>query len=212
MRTKLSVAAALAALAITAQAQVYSVNIVGYVNQTLPANGSVFLHNPLDDGTNTVASVLSSVPNGTTLFVWNGSGYDFGSKSGKGVWSFPTKPLPTGTAWFIKSPSAFTNTFVGETLVGPGESVTNSLPALNVATGSLLPYGGDLNNSTSTNLNLGNTLPAGSSVFKWTGTTFDFASKSGKGTWSKNLAFGVGEGIFMKAATATNWVQQLPSN
>jgi len=67
---------------------VYSLNIVGYVNQTVSA-GTSLLANPLDlDGTNSASSVLNlaplndtlSTPPGTlnqiTVHTWNGVSYN----------------------------------------------------------------------------------------------------------------------------------------
>jgi hypothetical protein len=60
MRTKtlLLSAAAMAAglVSSVAQSNVYSVNVVGYVNQVLPAGTLVAVANPLDNGTNTLDS------------------------------------------------------------------------------------------------------------------------------------------------------------
>jgi len=66
MRTKtlLATAAALAAAVTSSQAQstVYSQNVVGYVNVTVPANGFYLIGNQLDlgAGSNTINNVLSS--------------------------------------------------------------------------------------------------------------------------------------------------------
>src|SRR5665213_2280842 len=91
MRTKtlLIAAAALAAATISSQAQVYSQNIVGYINTTVPngAHQFQFIANQLQtvtaNGTNKIQDVfgfsaLTSDPNGVTntvLYYWNGAGY-----------------------------------------------------------------------------------------------------------------------------------------
>jgi hypothetical protein len=91
MRTKtlLIAAAALAATVISSEAQVYSANVVGYINETLPAHGFAFMGNQLVNGSdanktnNNIQAVLTtglvSDPNGlnnTTFYFWNGSGYN----------------------------------------------------------------------------------------------------------------------------------------
>lgn len=89
MRTqKLLVAVAtLAVSAVTSMAQVYSQNIVGYVNVTVPAHGFNLIANQLVSGSdanktnndiNSLFSGLTSDPNGvnnTVLYKWTGAGY-----------------------------------------------------------------------------------------------------------------------------------------
>jgi hypothetical protein len=212
MRTKtilLSAAALVAGLASSmAQSNVYSVNIVGYVNKTLATNALELIQNPLDNGTNTLNTVLGSMGTGSQVFVWNGAGYDFSSKP-KAVWS-PDLTIPTGVGLFIRrqGPTG-TNTFVGQVVANVGLSVTNSLLA-NVTTlvGSLIPYSGTLN--TSTNLGLAN-APQNSVLYKWNGGGYDFSSKP-KAVWSPDLTINVAEGFFIRPSSNFNWVQTLPAN
>ena len=82
-KTLLIAAAALAAGVISSQAQVYSQNVVGYINITTPAGGYSFVANQLTNGNNNVNNVLNSGlvsdPNAltnSTLYVWNDGGYD----------------------------------------------------------------------------------------------------------------------------------------
>ena len=78
-KTLLIAAAALAASVISSQAQVYSQNIVGYVNKSLPV-GFVNVANPLDaSGANNsitnVIDVFSSNYDGMGLYIWSGTSY-----------------------------------------------------------------------------------------------------------------------------------------
>src|ERR1035437_8975970 len=79
-KTLLMAAAALAAGIITSQAQVYSQNIVGYVN--LPLTNGVFsvvspaLSNDTTGTNNTISSVFTTPVIGDTVFAFNGVGYD----------------------------------------------------------------------------------------------------------------------------------------
>jgi hypothetical protein len=209
MRTKnlLLSAAALAAgiVSSSAQSNVYSVNIVGYVNKPLATNQLELIQNPLDNGTNTLNSTLGSLGTGSQAYVWNGSGYSFASKP-KAVWS-PDLAVPTGLGFFVRRAGAVgTNTFVGEVVADSGKSVTNVLAA-NVTTlvGSLLPVAGTLNG---TNLGLA-TAPTGSVIYKWNGSGYTFSSKP-KAVWSPDLTISVGEGFFIKPTANFNWVQSLP--
>jgi hypothetical protein len=178
------------------------VNIVGYVNKNLPANTFVAVANPLDNGTNTLNDTLGALANKSQAQFWNGASFTSYTKT-SGTW--PAVNTPVGTGFFVKSATTVTNTFVGETIINPTESTTNSLPAnLFVMVGSALPYGGDYNN---TNLNLA--LPNKSQLQKWTGTSFISLTRS-SGVWPTNPGLEVGEGFFLKSASAYNWVQTLP--
>jgi hypothetical protein len=209
MRTRtlfLSAAALVAGLASSvAQSNVYSVNVVGYVNKVLPANQQVAIANPLDNGTNDLNSVLGTLPAKSTASLWNGTGFTTSIK-GASAWN-PNESIPPGTGLFVNSKSAWTNTFVGSVVVNSGESITNALPAgTQVLVGSMIPYAGDLNN---TNINLA--LPAKSTASFWTGTSYD-TSIRGASAWNPNLPIEVGQGFFLNSKSAYNWVQTLPSN
>lgn len=207
MRTKnllLSAAAVVAgALSVQAQQNVYSVNVVGYVNQVFPAGQLVCIANPLSDGTNTLNTVLPNFPAKSTAQFWTGSGFTPASKAT--TWS-PDVSIPPGVGFFVNSKSAYTNTYVGAVSVASGASTTNSLPAgVLVLVGSPVPYAGDLND---TNLNLN--LPAKSSAQFWNGAGYTPSSKAT--TWSPALPVAVGQGFFLNSKSAYNWVQTLPSN
>jgi hypothetical protein len=208
MRTKtlfLSVAALAAGLASSlAQSNVYSVNIVGYVNRVFPAGTLVAVANPLTDGTNTLDSVLGGMPAKSSAQFWTGSGFTISGKST--TWS-PNTPIPPGLGFFVNSKTAYTNTFVGNVAAAPGSSVSNALPAGTlVMVGSILPYAGDIND---TNLNLVS-LPAKSSAQFWNGSGYDIYGKAA--TWSPARTVNVADGFFVNSKTATNWVQTLPAN
>lgn len=83
MRTKtlLATAAALAAAVTSSQAQstVYSQNVVGYVNITVPAGALQMVANQLDTGTNTLDNVFNGpglVSTKVSVLEWNGVGYN----------------------------------------------------------------------------------------------------------------------------------------
>jgi hypothetical protein len=209
MRTKnlLLTAAAIVAGVVSSQAQsnVYSVNVVGYVNNILATNALELVQNPLSDGTNTLNSTLLNLGSGSSAFVWNGSGYTISSR-GKSIWS-PDLAIPTGLGMFLRriGPTG-TNTFVGSVVANSGSSVTNSLVAnVTTLTGSLIPFTGTLN--TSTNLGL-LPAPSGTVLYQWNGTGYTIATR-GKSIWSPDLTIGVGEGFFIKPSSNYLWVQTL---
>lgn len=190
-----------------AQSNVYSVNIVGYVNKALAENALELVQNPLDDGTNTLNSTMLGLSAGTIAYVWNGSGYT-SSTRGKSVWS-PDLNVPTGLGMFVRRVGTVgTNTYVGEVVANVGTSVTNPLAAdVLTLTGSLIPYADTLNG---TNLGLAG-APQGSILYKWNGSGYT-SSTRGKSVWSPDLSIDVGESFFIRSAADFNWVQTLPAN
>jgi transcription elongation factor len=217
MRTKvlLSLAAfAASALAAYAQSNVYSVNIVGYVNQTNVAGNFSLIHNPLDDGAgNRLTNVLKGALAGSEAYVWNGSGYSVFSVGAKtGTWNGDTA-LPPGTGLFVKpATAALPVTYVGEVVAGPGETVTNALTGGTFdLTGALIPYA-TTNHATDAKFGLVGAA-AGSELYKWTGLGYAVSSVGAKtGTWSPGLQISVGEAFFIKPAANFDWKQTLPAN
>jgi len=216
MRTKslLIAAAALTAGLLSAQAQnVYSINIVGYVNTTLKGGKFNLIANPLDDGKgNQLTNLFPTMAKGSSIQIWNGSGFNGATRSAS-AWS-TNFAIPPGTAVFVQPNSGdITNTFVGSVVPSPA---TNALPfGQFVMIGSKLPIGGTLNNDT--NFGLGNTLSKGSSVQYWDtsapGIGAFVGSTKGSSTFPSNIALSVGQGFFVQANNAggTNWVQTLPA-
>ncbi len=207
-KTLLIAAAALVAGVITSEAQVYSANIVGYVNVVCPANALVLASNPLDDGTNQANDLLGSLPNKSTIQLWNGSGFSLLSKTSSGFAGNPS--IPVGTGFFVKSASNFTNTFVGNVVPAPGgNQSTNTLPANTlVLVGSTLPVGGTFNDVGTNTFNLISTLPNKSTIQLWNGSGFSLVSKTSAG-FAGNPAYAPGQGFFVKSASTTNWIQTL---
>jgi hypothetical protein len=166
MRTKalLIAVAALAAGVITSQAQVYSQNIVGYVNQPLALGYTTFANTFDESAGDSVTNILQPGPYDGYLFsVWNGTGYNvYTIDSG-----FPTgvanaadsigevaPTLPPGVAFFISNPNGSnTLTVVGTVHIdGPG-TATNVVGTTTNTIGtspsesflaSKLPIGGGL--------------------------------------------------------------------
>jgi hypothetical protein len=210
MRTKslLIAVAALAATVVTSEAQVYSQNVVGYVNVAMPAGALVLTSNPLDDGTNTANDLLGSLPNKSQIQIWNGSGFTAVTKSAAGF--SPNPSIPVGTGFFVKSVANYTNTFVGNVIPAPGGgTTTNNFPAGTlVLVGSTLPVGGTFNDVGTNTINLIATLPNKSQIQIWNGSGFTALTKAAAG-FSPNPALSVAQGFFVKSVSATNWVQTL---
>src|SRR5947207_7701785 len=147
MRTKaLLCAAALAAGAVSSMAQsnVYSLNVVGYVNASIAGGGTSgkfqMIANPLNTTNNTVASLLPAPPDGTTLFKWTGTAF-VSTTFFLGAWSDGTFTLNPGEGGIVQSSAPFTNTFVGEVMQG---SLANPYPAGFSIKASQVPQAGTL--------------------------------------------------------------------
>jgi len=199
MRTKILVgAAALAAGALTSMAQsnVYSLNVVGYVNLPL-TQGFNLVANQLDaDGTgtnNTIQGVFGSLlPPGSTVYTWNGAGYNVASytknKAGTATnWSgnYPLNPgqgswvsIPTGTI----GTNVLTVTTVGQVLQGAAFAVNPYYGTGFSLLSSVVPLSGGLVTT------MGYTPAASDTVYTWNGTGYNVSS------YTKN-----------KAGTATTW-------
>jgi len=209
-KTLLIAAAALVAGVVSSQAQVYSANVVGYVNTSIPKTTFALISNPMDNGTNTANDLLATLPNKSTIQLWNGTGFTPYTKTSSGF--TPSNPsIPVGAGFFVSAASAYTNTFVGNVVPNPGGNVaTNALPKTSFAlVGSVLPVSGTFNDAGTNAFNLNATLPNKSTVQIWNGTGFTPFTKTSSGFTPSNPTYAVGQGFFVSSAAATNWVQTL---
>jgi hypothetical protein len=138
MRTKTTLAAAAilaAGLASSMAQNVYSLNVVGYVN-TSYVGGFNAAANPLvgspDNSLNTVLSG-GTVPDGTIVFTWDTATQDFSTVlptyvGSSKTWS-PNATVVQGQGFFVLAPSAFTHTWVGD--VKQGTTITPIAPGFN---------------------------------------------------------------------------------
>jgi hypothetical protein len=146
MRTKTLLGlAVLAAGAVTAVAQsnVYSLNVVGYINIPVTANQNFLIANQLNTTNNTLGALIPNGPPGAIFQKFNGgfSAYVFDDLDL--VWTpNGNATINPGEGGFYKSPQATTLTFVGEVLQG---SLTNTLPiGLQAIRSSIVPQQGKI--------------------------------------------------------------------
>jgi hypothetical protein len=144
MRTKtLAIAVALGAAAtVGSYAQVYSVNAVGYVNVSIPANSFAMICNPLEAGTgnNTVGKLFATAPAGTFIYKFINGAYEQANGLDEfGEWTNPNQEIPPGQGIFLKTPAggAYAITFVGE--VPQGAASNKQLVQGFNMTGSVVP-------------------------------------------------------------------------
>jgi len=208
MRTKtlLCLAALTAAGVATSMAQsnVYSLNVVGYVNIPMAANQQVMIANQLNTTNNTIGSLIPNGPPGAQLFKYNGGYTAYAFDDVDLVW-LPNgnATLAPGEGCFFKSPVATTLTFVGEVIQG---STTNILPInLQAMRSSIVPQQGKI----TTDL----LLPgeAGDQLFRYAGGFSAFAFDDVDLVWlPSEPTINVGEAFFYKkASTSTNskWIR-----
>src|SRR4051794_16433909 len=121
MRTKtLLCAAALAAGVASSIAQVYSLNVVGYVNVPLYGGGQYnMVANPLNNTNNNITNLFSHASEGDTIFRWDKDAYDFAGVQptySAGHWGNPFVLNPGEGIWYINNNADYTNTFVGDVI------------------------------------------------------------------------------------------------
>lgn len=107
-----------------AQGNVYSINVVGYINLDLTSEFTM-VANQLDNGTgNRVADLIPTAPVGTVVYKYNPDTSAYASLTRVGTsWLPPASPmtLAPGEGVFIKKPASAASislTFVGEVLQG----------------------------------------------------------------------------------------------
>jgi hypothetical protein len=172
-----------------AQSNVYSLNVVGYVNVPMVGNGAYnMIANPLNNtgtGGNNISNLFSAIAvDGDTIFRWNVDNFDFdGVQPSYSAFSHSwssTFNLNLGEGvWYIAQGNNVTNTFVGEVFQG---SYTNVAGPANAgrslvgggaynAVASSAPIGGGF-----TNAIVGITPNDGDTIFPWDANAFDFAA------------------------------------
>lgn len=223
MRTKsiiLAGAALATGLLSASAANVYSLNVVGYVNTVIKGGGAyTLMANPLNAPTNDMVHLLplSTLPNKSQVLIWNGSGYTPASKIA-GSWGANNFTLSPGTGFFVKNGVAgspdITNTFVGEVLGGiPGTNSVQVLPGYNMI-GSPTPIAGNLFAQGDGTLNMGAllfSLPNKSQVLTWdnsgSGGFVPVSKIAGAWGGGSNVLINVAQGFFVnsKAATTNTW-------
>lgn len=193
-RTLFLAAAALAAGLATSSAQVYSQNVVGYMNVSTPIGFSL-IANQLNSTNNTVASLIPNAPDGSIIYKFvNGA---LVANNRLGTWGVPTMTLNPGEgAIFFNPGPASTLTFVGEVLQG---TLTTPLPAGFQIISSQVPQAGLIN--TDLGMPTGNN---GDILYK--GGTFTPINFLGGWTGGEP-SLAVGEAVLRYSTTAQSWVR-----
>lgn len=219
MRTKvLLCAAALAASLASSTAQnVYSLNVVGYVNVTLPSFQFTCVANPLDAsvggtvaGGNNITNLFKSMNDGSFINVWDPVANDYISTvytyfAGSG-WDH-AYDMPPGKAVLIYNAGDPTPvTFVGQVVQGP-YTVANLGSFQFSQVGSPVPLGGNITNS----LDKVGMVPAdGDFVQTWNSSANDWSQATtyfaGSGWDPAATQIAPAQGFFYyRSSTAYTW-------
>lgn len=184
-----------------AQSNVYSLNIVGYVNKPV-LTGLNLIANPLKNANNNVTNILTP-PDFTDVLKWNSGANDFDISSYFfGAWSVEYDLVP-GEAFFVNTPANFTNTFVGEVLTG---SQTNTFPIGLSFKASKIPVGGDADTLglTAALTDFDNVSTFDNGISDYVIGTYFF------GSWDIGAPpIPVASGVLINASAGGNWVQTL---
>jgi hypothetical protein len=189
---------------------VYSLNVVGYYNVTIPAHALYMIANQLNTTNNTLNGVLPNVVDGTQFYHyaggWNAASFDGLSLSWDNNYS-----LAPGEAGFIKNNDAAPQvvTFVGEVLQNTSPGLVNTLPlGLLAARSSMVPQQASL-------VGLGIPADDGDQMYTWGGVnwnpfSFDGLSSTWDGADPNGPTISVGQGFFYKKSsvgTSSLWVR-----
>jgi hypothetical protein len=223
MRTKTLFAAAAivaAGIASSMAQSVYSLNVVGYVNQVIPSGYSL-IANPLSAGVSNGVNEVMVPPDACIVQSFNGISYDTRTLDGSDWLSLPSfapssPPTVTpGNGFFFYNPgAAYTNTWVGEVRPAPGTTNTMSMPSGYSLVGSVMPVAGANIGAAPVGL----PTPDGCIVSTFNGVAYDQRTLDGS-DWLSLPSFAittapghvVGRGFFFfNPGSAVNWNQTLP--
>jgi hypothetical protein len=214
MRTKtlLLTAALAAAGAATSMAQVYSVNMVGYINTSVPTGFSMLANQLNASPDNKVVNILPAPPNNTAIFKFDraSGGYVSISYLG-GAWEGDDldMTLNPGEGVFISAGTAFTATFVGEVQLSSTVPIGSGFQMVSSALPQSLPLDG------APPAGLGFPIANGDETYQFDRTSGGYISNSYLGgAWEGDGGGaapvpGIGEAFWVNrtSAPAGNWVR-----
>jgi hypothetical protein len=195
---------------VSASAEVYSVNVVGFVNVQL-TNGFNLLCNPLKATNDTVAAIFPTLPNGSGLQQWVPAQQIFSTTPATfdtdvyGGWDQPDLIIAPGEAFFINSAANTTITFVGEVrqgalatpLFGPGFAFV----------GSQVPQAGPVTTALNLVPNNGDSIQQfipGAQGYSPFPATYDTDVYGG---WDTEPIIGIAEGFIITRTVSGNWTR-----
>jgi len=221
MRTKaLLLGAAIGAVGLaTSMAQVYSVNVVGYVNVTIPTGYSIIANPLVATPDNTIASVMHP-PQALVVYSYNNSSSSYSSAIYDpdpvyGGWNAALDCSPGIGLFVFNSGAPFTMTFVGDVKTGNNLSVP-LYNGFNLVS-SIVPQAGKLQ----TDLGyVPSAPPTGDVVYKYNNATTSYDSSIFDpdpvyGGWDVEPTLDVGQGCFIKrgqVGAGQSWTRSFTIN
>jgi len=225
MRTKtLLCAAALAAGVASSMAQVYSLNVVGYVNVPTVGGGSfTMIANPLNNTNNDITNLFSaSAQDGDQVYRWDSTIQDLSGtiptySAFSHTWNSHFVLNPGEGVFYLNSGNNATNTFVGDVVQG---AYNNPIPFGTKAVvgggsfngyGSSIPLGGSFTNAID-----GIAFQDGDQVYTWDTSVQDLGGNiptysSFSHTWTLtttvNLSPGIGFFYLGAGNDQTTWTR-----
>ena len=187
---------------------VVSVNIVGYVNLSLPP-GLSLIANPLYYTNNTVAFWWPNAPDGAQVLKYlpETGDYEVSTFDGiSGTWSNPEFEIGIGQGFFFRNTSSETilQTFIGEVLQG---TLVNPLPAGLSMKGSLVPQAGSINTVHNIPGRDGEVIKFWVNDGQGDGDYILSVFSGPDNAWVPDLNLGVGQGFWIEKQRAEAWVR-----
>jgi len=192
----LIVALALCAAPLVAQTNfTYSANIIGYNLKVIPAGFSM-IANHWSRTNLTLPALIPSPPNNTTVYKFNGVGYD-SERFLAGRWLTTNLVVNPGDGVFISAPATFTNVFSGDLVTVS----TNPIPAGFSIRSSVIPMQGQLQ------ADLTYTPVNGDTIYFYNGSGYNSARYLANMWLGGDPTVQVGESFWINSANAKDWVQ-----
>jgi len=179
---------------------VYSLNIVGYVNKTVPANKWAMISNPLNATNNNYKLVLQNPPEGLQVYKRVGAAW-LSASIIDGAWDGDDLgDVKPGEGLFVKAPATgdYVNTFVGEVVT----TSVNNIPAGFSIRSSVLPQAGGITTV------LGYPKAEGDEIYTYNPNSGYNGAQVIDGAWDPaEPAPAVGEAFWVRPTAAKDWVR-----
>jgi hypothetical protein len=183
---------------VAASAQVYSVNVVGYVVKDLTA-GFNLVANPLNNTTgndlNTIMP-LGDAAIGTTVYRYVSGTFEESTYLGSATGWLPNFTVDPGQGVFVSAGAAASVTFVGEVLQGADSNM--DVPAGLSLVGSKVPQEASLDTT-------GFPAEVGDTVYFYRGGVY--VDSTYVGTFIPEAIPGLAEGFWVSKANAGSWTR-----
>jgi len=188
-----------------AQSNVYSLNVVGYYNITIPGNKLALIANQFNTTNNTLGALIPAPPVNTIFYKWTtGSGYTLYQFAEFDLVWYPDSlaTLNPGEGGLMRNPGGtdMTLTFVGEV---PQGALANPIPNGYSIRSSQVPQAGDINS-------LGFPAVPNDIVYKWfpaSGYTLYQFDEFDLVWYPSVPVVSVGESLFVSKVGAATWTR-----